>query len=118
MDVKILDELIEEVKDSDTTYANARDLSALCSARDILTSPTDIEKEIDDILPAYRQYVDIKTRYQLKQIDKESVIYSLNLVCREIEELIQILYSSTDMPLERIEIQNIIRNLYDKYLRK
>lgn len=118
MDIKVLDELIEEVKESDTTYANARDLSALCSARNILATPATIEKEIDDILPAYRQYVDIKTKYQLNQIDKESVVYSLSLVCREIQELIQILYSSTDMPLERIEIQNIIRLLYDKYVRK
>lgn len=116
MDVKIINELIDEVKESDTTYANARDLAALCATRDILTTPTDIEKEIDDILPAYKHYVDVKTKYQLNRTDKDNVIYSLNLVCREIAELVQVLYSSTDIPLERIEIQGMIRNLYERYL--
>ena len=71
----------------------------------------DVTKELNDILPQYKQYCDIKRRYQMHELTAEAVIQSLRLVCKEIDEFIHILYSSTDMEEERIQIREEIQRL-------
>ena len=113
MDKTVVDEMINELENSDTTFQNCNDLAALYKVRDELGAAK-VENEIDDILPAYRKYIETKTLYQLGQTDKESVIKSLDFVCQEIFDLIKTLYSCSDMPLERIKIQNMVQAIYDE----
>lgn len=110
MEITEVNELIEELERCDTTYQNCNDLAGLYSVRDNLNAQK-VEKEIDDILPAYRSYVEKKIKYQQGDTDKEGVVNALNLVCREIYDLIKMLFSSSDMPLERVKIQNLVSAL-------
>ena len=41
MDIKIIEEMIEELKDSDTTYANVADLASLYIVKDRLNQSND-----------------------------------------------------------------------------
>lgn len=107
MDKNIVNEMIGELESADTTFQNCNDLAALYKVRDELGA-NKVEGEISDILPAYRQYIQIKTNYQSGKTDKDKVIDSINLVCKEIYDLIKTLYSCSDMPLERIKIQNMV----------
>ena len=106
MDKKIVNEMIDELEHCDTTYQNCNDLAALYRVRDELGA-NKVESEIDDILPAYRKYIETKTKYQQGAATKDAVLDSLNLVCREIYDLVKTLYSCSDMPLERVKIQNM-----------
>lgn len=107
MDKNIVNEMIGELESADTTFQNCNDLAALYKVRDELGA-NKVEGEISDILPAYRQYIQIKTNYQSGKADKNKVVDSINLVCKEIYDLIKTLYSCSDMPLERIKIQNMV----------
>ena len=112
MDKKIVDEMIDELESADTTYQNCNDLAALYKLRDEFGA-SKVESEIEDILPAYRKYVEVKTKYQRGDTTKEVVIEALNFVCREIFDLVKTLYSCSDMPLERVKIQNMVQALSD-----
>ena len=104
--------MIEELEDGDTTYANAADLASLYTVRDKLTQPIDgITKELNDILPAYTAYKEVKRNYQLNGIDKSKVLRQLESVCRELKDFICRLYSNSDSPEEREIILKTIKNL-------
>lgn len=103
-------EMIAELEQSDATYQNCNDLAALYKVRDEFDK---VKAEIDDILPAYKRYVEVKKNYQQGKASKDSVLDSQNLVCREIFDLIKTLYSCSDMPLERINVQNLVKAAYD-----
>ena len=112
MDIKIINEMIEELEDGDTTYANAADLASLYTVRDKLTQPIDgITKELNDILPAYTVYKEVKRNYQLNGIDKSKVIRQLEFVCKELKDFVGILYSSSDSPEEREIILKTVKEL-------
>lgn len=116
MDIKIVEEMIEELEDSDTTYANVTDLASLYTVRDKLTQPTDgITKELNDILPAYTAYKEVKRNYQLNGIDKSKVIQQMEFVCKELKDFVGILYSSSDLSEERELILNTIKQLDNKF---
>lgn len=117
MERKDVKELINELKQCDATYQNCNDLAALLTLDEKLGTEQ-IEREIGDILPAYLKYITIKTKYQTGTEEKDRVICALKALCGELLQLIQLLYSSSDMPLERIEIQNMIQLLYNRYLRR
>ena len=112
MDIKIIEEMIEELKDSDTTYANVADLASLYTVREKLNMSADnVVKELNDILPAYTAYKEVKRNYQLNGIDKSKVLKQLEFVCRELKEFICRLYSNSDSPEEREIILKTIKNL-------
>ena len=120
MNLQEINELIEELESVDTTSINCVNLASLYIIRDNLkqgylklAEPQSaiVEKELSDILPQYKEYVDIKTKYQLGEVGEAIVIKRLRGVCKELEEFIRILYSSTDLPEERKWIENTIKNL-------
>lgn len=76
---------------------------------------TDVEIELDDILPQYKKYVAAKKRYQLGEISDEYVMIALKGVCKEIEEFIQALYSNTDMAKERRQLKEMVTNIYEDF---
>ena len=99
------------LENCDTTYQNCNDLAALYKVRDELGANR-VENEIEDILPAYRKYVELKTKYQNGEATQEAVVKSINIVCREVYDLVKTLFSCSDMPLERIKIQNMAESIY------
>ena len=74
----------------------------------------EVEEELNDIAPQYKSYCEIKRDYQLGKTTKEAVIKAMHGVCKEIEDFIQLLYSSTDMPEERDELKLLINKIYNK----
>lgn len=116
MDIRIINEMIEELEDSDTTYANVTDLASLYTVRDKLTQPIDgITKELNDILPAYTVYKHIKRDYQLGKADKSRVINQMKSVCKEISELMCTIYNNSDLEEERKLILETLKNLKCRY---
>lgn len=125
MNLEEIKNTIEALEESSTTFGNCEKLASLYICREYLTKKSEpaskepkeeeVEKEINDILPQYRSYCDIKRKYQLQEIGKEPVISSMKKVCTEIEEFIQILYSSTDMKEERTQIHNMLAELHSSF---
>ena len=115
MDIRIINEMIEELEDSDTTYANVTDLASLYIVRDKLCYIDTIVKELNDILPAYTVYKHIKRDYQLGKADKSKVINQMKYVCKEISELICTIYNNSDLEEERELILETLKNLKCKY---
>jgi len=111
MDKKLINEYINELENCDTTYNNIRDLAALYIVRNEMSTNDTVEKELSDILPAYKLYIDNKRRYQLGQLDKDSLLNKLNLLCIEIFEFITTIYRNTDSEEERQQIQKCLQKL-------
>ena len=109
MNTDMLNTMIKELEREETTLSNIRNLASLYIVRDHLNSlvSNTVEQELNDILPSYRNYVDIKTRYQRHEVSDEFICMALRSVCKEIAEFIHTLYSCTDMPEER----NLIKKM-------
>ena len=121
MDIQIIENTIDELEHSDISMNNAIELASLYIIRN--NNLTGINKEetggirgeIEDILPAYTEYRQVKTQYQLNNLPDFVVVKTLKLLCQEIEEVINLLYSNTDMNKERRCIKQMISNLYSRY---
>ena len=117
LDIEEINNTISMLENSDTTFDTCLKLSALYNVREHLqpTVKTTVERELDDVLPAYNSYVEVKKQYQQGLLPENAVISRMQQVCREIEELITTIYSGTDMPEERECLYNIVGTLYQKY---
>ena len=107
MNIEVIRETIEELKNSDTSFDTCSKLASLYTVLSYMEEDVIVD-ELSDIFPAYQKYITAKRHYQTGDGSKETVIDNLNLVCKEIYDFIKTLYSCTDMPLERIKIQNMI----------
>lgn len=121
MDINIIDGVIKELEESDVTFENVRELACLYIVRTNLGEDkpvvinNNVEKELNDILPRYRDYCDIKRKYQLNEITEDAVIEAVKRLCLEIQEFIDSLYTSTNFYRERRLLLDMIDNLYNKY---
>ena len=118
MDLSIINDLIEELENSETSLSNIRNLSALYNVKSHILGNKmydNVVKELNDVLPSYLQYVEMKRRYQLKEITDEALISYLNRVCKEIKEFMQTLYSGTDTQKERDILHGLIIQLKEMY---
>ncbi len=111
-----INKAILELESRPTTEDTVQKLASLYIIRDQLQSGIppvvkDVETELDDILPCYKDYKKVKRRYQLHEVPKEAVQESLKDVCKEIDEFIHTLFNNTDMPEERKQIKQLITNL-------
>lgn len=114
MDLKEINDMIDEIESKETSLSNIRNLSALYTVKNHLVGSKtydSIVKELNDILPSYLNYIDVKRKYQLKEITEVNVLLQLGNVCQEIKEFIQTLYSGTDTPEERDIIKKLITDL-------
>ena len=112
LDMGLVNNTIEELENDRTTFDNCMKLASLYIIRDNnMRATTEVEQELDDILPQYRNYTDIKRKYQLGEVSEKAVENQINLVCKEIEEFIHTLYASTDMPIERDYIKTMVNGL-------
>ena len=101
---------ISELENDSTTFENCEKLASLYIVRDQFGKDK-IQEELDDILPQYRKYVDIKCRYQHGEISENAVENQIKMVCKEVSEFIRTLYTGTDMPVEREYIKNMLKSL-------
>ncbi len=120
MDIMAIEEAIQTLENEDTTFDNVSELASLYICRQYMNKPLNLmvsgtQKELEDILPYYMKYKDIKKRYQLNQTSEGEVIQGIKNVCREIQEFISTLYSGTDMNKERLCIVKTLEQLYKKY---
>ena len=112
MNLAEVNDAIKELQESSLTLSNARNLSALISVRDYLQNstqrkPDSLERELNDILPQYKEYCAVKRQYQLGRATEDLMIASMRLVCKEVKEFLLILYQNTDTKIER----NMIRRM-------
>ena len=120
---------IEDLENGSTTFDACAKLASLYIVRDnLLHKQTEtgeqkeesqledhVESELNDILPQYKTYCEVKRRYQLNEVTEKAVYTSMQDVCREIHEFISILYSSTDTTKEREMIKNLIDQLHGTF---
>ena len=120
MDLTEITDTIESLENSATTFDNCSKLASLYIVREQLqrsVTPqiTEVESELKDILPQYRLYCQVKRKYQLNELTEQAVYIAMKDVCREIQEFIHTLYTSTDTPKEREMIKNLISALYEAF---
>lgn len=111
MDLIAINRMIDELEESDTSLSNIRNLSALYNVRTQLLGTNTVIKELNDILPSYTEYIEVKKRYQLKEIIIDNVLIQLTNVCKEIKEFIQSLYCGTDSEKERELLDNLLKSI-------
>lgn len=114
MDLLVINDLIDDIESGDTSLSNIRNLSALYNVKSHLigTKKYDsIVKELNDILPSYLQYIEVKRKYQMKEVSEELVLSYLKSVCKEIKEFVQTLYSGTDTEGERKIIKQMVKEI-------
>lgn len=113
MNLAEVNEAIKELQESSLTLSNARNLSALINVRDYLQNvtqsvPDSLERELNDILPQYKNYCAVKRQYQLGQATDDLVVVSMRQVCKEVKEFLLILYQNTDTKIERNMIKRML----------
>ena len=114
MNLEIINEMIDELEQSEPSLSNVRNLSALYNVRANLLGTNRFDKtskELSDILPSYLQYIDTKRKYQLHEVSEELLYNNMKELCREIKEFVQMLYSGTDTQTERDILQRTIKEI-------
>lgn len=124
IDMSEIDSTIDTLENTPISFDVAFKLAALYVVRDhnkvlnlgvLQSEKGTVEGEWSDILPQYQKYMTIKRDFQTNVLPKSAVVVSIDNVCREIEELIDAIYSGTDMQEERQSIISMISNLSEKY---
>ena len=101
MNIEEIQNEIKTLENDDTTFSNVSKLASLYIVNERLqnvlrTKIDSTQRELNDILPAYRKYVEVKKEFQLKNTDKTALIDSIQLVCKELQEFILTLYNNTE----------------------
>lgn len=111
MDLNDINATIKYYEKQGTNLENCRILADLYTCKTYMENNySNDDKELNDILPMYHEYCNVKREYQLGNVNKEKVIDSMHKVCQELNEFILVLYSCSDMQDER--------DLLDKMLNK
>ena len=118
LNIEEINSTIEELEDGSTTFETCSKLASLYIVRDNLqktNEPEPVEEELNDILPQYRYYCDIKRKFQLNEVTEQAVFLAMKDVCTEINEFLHILYSSTDTAEEREMLKNLVDQLKEAF---
>ena len=117
LDVQEITDTIQDLKNQKTTFETCQKLAILYTVLDHLDSApskvqtNEVVREYSDILPSYTSYCNIKRKYELNEISSETVKVAVKNLCQEIKEFLKIIYSNTDMELERVELRNMLNSL-------
>lgn len=114
MNIEIINNMIDELEQSEMSLSNIRNLSALYNVKSHLLGTTKFDKtskELSDILPSYMQYVQSKRKYQLHEINETVLYNNMKELCREIKEFIQSVYSGTDTQTERDLLKQTLKEI-------
>lgn len=116
MDIVEIENTIEELQNSDTTFGNCYKLASLYIVKEYLHKSSEevVVQEYDDILPAYHRYSEIRREYQLGMRNEESVVHAFAILCQEIEEFLGVLYVAIHSPEEKILMQNALDRVFQK----
>lgn len=110
-----LDEInntIAELENGNTTFDTCSKLASLYVVRDkLMTGETKVEKELNDILPQYKAYCEVKKKYQQYELPEIAIQAAMKDVCIEIKEFIYTLYSGTDTVEERKQLKEMLKDL-------
>lgn len=118
MDIIAIREAIESLEKAETTPDNVAELASLYIVYQNLNkfeNNDEVQAELDDILPCYQKYCEIKRRYQLNQAIDHEVVQGMKNVCRELKEFIDTLFSHTEMHRERMLIRKMLQEVYEKH---
>ena len=123
MDLDLINNTIEELEYSDTTFMNCQNLAALYIVRNMykpntmsqLDQSDRVIKELSDLFPQYKKYREIKEQYQLNNVDAERVCHAMKGFCNELYEFLTILYSDSDLPDERVYLTEMIEKTQKQY---
>lgn len=116
MDLDLVQNTIEELESADTTFSNCQTLASLYIVRDmykpqvsqLLQADEKVAKELSDLFPQYRNYREIKRKYQMKELPDSALSDSMALLCQELREFLILLYNNTELPEERECIQRTL----------
>lgn len=123
IDIYQIEDTIKEIERKDPlSLFDCQNLASLYTVKDFYlknsnfgnsfnNSENSVQTELNDILPQYKNYCDVKRQYQMGQVSEKAVIQSMDYVCREIKQFLKVLYSSTDTPVEREKIKQMIIDL-------
>lgn len=116
-DLQTINEFIEGLEAEEPTLKNCTQLASLYIVKKHLENleMSETENEIKDILPSYRFYADIKSKYWKHELTEDAVVSALHSLCGEIKDMIKLLYASTEMAKERREIGHLIEELANMY---
>ena len=101
LNLQEIEESIKDLENSSTTYDNCSKLASLYIVRDKMKQNDVVEDELNDVLPSYKRYVEVKRKYQLKEVTADALYTAFNSLCNEIQEFLHTLYSCTDTEQER-----------------
>lgn len=118
MNLAEVNEAINELQESSLTLSNARNLSALLNVREYLqnaiqSKPDSLEAELNDILPQYKNYCEVKRQYQMHKLSDDDIVIAMRKVCKEVKEFLLILYQNTDTKIERTMIKNMVSDVQE-----
>ena len=117
MDIDIIKDGIYELENSEVNTDNIIELACLYIVQQNLGNDT-VENELEDILPHYKKYVAVKTKYQKHEATEDGVLTELKRVCLEVQQFIKALYGCTDFKKERKIISKMIENLNNEFIEK
>ena len=118
LDLQEINDTIESLEESNTTFDVCNKLASLYIVREYMHKNTyinNVETELKDILPKYREYCNIRRKYQLGEVEEIVVQNAMQYVCKEIKEFIQTLYTATYNDTERQLIKNLISELKEVF---
>jgi len=118
MDINTINEYIDELENSDSSLSNVRNLSALYIVKSHLLGSDNFDntaKELNDILPSYKNYVDVKRKYQLHETTEQALQIAMESLCKEIKEFLLLLFSSADTQVEKEFLHIIIAELRETF---
>ena len=89
MNIKDIEESIEQLENGATTFDNAIKLASLYILRENLkpvlkSTEGNVEKELNDILPQYHHYIEVKRNFQLGKTTETEVLEVLGYLGQEI----------------------------------
>lgn len=116
MDEQKISERIHILESTPVVLDNVLELASLYIVQDKQKNATQstVRSELDDILPAFRNYVQVKTLYQQHSTDDDAVLHALSILCQEIREFLGTLYGSSCFYKER----RLLRKMLEATLSK
>ena len=113
MNLTEIENTIEELESGETTFVNCQKLASLYTVRDHFREQDQAANVVPrrSVLQTYLDYCEIKGQYQKHMLPAESVAESLGYVCEELKELIGLLYSNSDMEMERNMLIECVQSL-------
>ena len=116
MNLAEVNEATKELLNGPLTLSNARNLSALITIQSymknaIQSKPDGLEQELNDILPQYKEYCNIKRGYQLGKLSDTDLIVAMRHVCKEVNEFLLSLYENTETAEERTMLKTMLKDV-------